>query len=99
MADEDAFDFSAVEEIPPEEGAEAPAEGAAEGAPVERVLAEGEGKYDHYEKVALPQYTLHWVRPLILGYRYNYDYRSVELADDVKPSFQCFINVSMILES
>lgn len=48
-----------------------------DGAPAEEAPKVEKIKLDYskFEKAPKPEYTLHWVRPLFLNYRYLYDYR------------------------
>ncbi|KAK0162498.1 hypothetical protein PV327_006271 [Microctonus hyperodae] len=75
MADEPAWDFGDDDTTPAAETT-AEGDGTAEGgeaAPekVEKVKLD----YSQFEKAPKPKYTLHWVRPLFLNYRYLYEYR------------------------
>ncbi|XP_063976618.1 flightin [Diachasmimorpha longicaudata] len=71
--DEPSWDFEdvpALPEEPPPEEAPAAATGPAAKKPERPKL-----DYSVFAKAPKPKYTLHWVRPIILGYRYITDYR------------------------
>ncbi|XP_015119921.1 flightin [Diachasma alloeum] len=71
--DEPAWDFEDVPALP----AEPPAEEAPAAAGGAAPAKEERPKLDYsvFAKAPKPKYTLHWVRPVILGYRYITDYR------------------------
>ena len=80
--EEEADPWATDDAAPEGEGAVeggTPAESAPAAATPAAKTADGKVKYDwraaNLPKAPLPQYTLHWVRPLYLNYRYNMDYR------------------------
>lgn len=77
MWDDEPSPWDTDEPAAAEEGEAAAGDGTA--APAAKGAAAAEEKYDwraaNLPKADLPHYTLHWVRPLVLNYRYIYDYR------------------------
>ncbi|CAD6232764.1 GSCOCG00012234001-RA-CDS [Cotesia congregata] len=78
MEEEDPW---ALDDTPAEE--ETPAEGTTPGTAASAKKEEEKIKIDYakLDKAPKPKYTLHWVRPLFLNYRYLYEYRQIYYND------------------